>query len=380
MLTPPGDPAPDSAGRRSGPAVTLDLRVPSNPAPRSPSWAGPAGEGDDPDAAPHVVLADRAGCGEFTVLQTMLRRLGVPSVRIDAEGVTALGLRVRPGEPSIVLSGRRIVPTVVWTRHFSPRAMPAGADPAVTMVRADSWTTLMAGLAALAPSALPGSRPDRLEQLATAARAGLRVPETIVTTDPAAAAREIQADRLVVKVVGEHFAETSPGLLVGVLPQIVTRRELQTRPAPGHPVIVQEYVDHDAELRVYHLGGTVHAYAVDKPSPDAPWRDEARVRVTQVPAPPAVVAAVRELAGRWNLTYGAFDLLVRGTEVVFLEVNPDGDWRWFEAAAGGTAVSAAAASMVRTLHLNALRDAGAPPPVEIVDFLLLGAPAPGGSR
>ncbi|GAB3880605.1 hypothetical protein GCM10027612_08450 [Microbispora bryophytorum subsp. camponoti] len=143
---------------------------------------------------------------------------------------------------------------------------------------------------------------------------------------------------------------------------------------------MQEHVEHDAELRVYHVAGAVHAYAVGKRAPDSPWREEAEVTVTPVAAPPAAADAVRRLASLWGLTYGAFDLLLSGGEVVFLEVNTDGDWRWFETKAGGRAVSTAVALAVRTLHLTALGNTGPPSPLDLVDFLLLGTRTHGSGR
>ncbi|MEU6409829.1 hypothetical protein [Microbispora sp. NPDC046933] len=384
-----GVPAPAGPGRSCGPHLTVDLRG----SPGAVSWR-PPDAGAAADAVPCVVLADRAGCAEFAVLQDTLHRLGVPSVRVDAESVASLQLsatvtggaghgRARTGGGTcgvLDLDGRRIAPTVVWARHFSPRAMPATADAAQTLLRAESWHAFVRQLCSLAPASLPGNRPGRLEQLAGAAAAGIRVPRTVVTTAPAEAAAAMPGSRVVVKVVGEHFVETSPGLLTGALPEIAARAEVLRRPALDYPVIVQEHVEHDAELRVYHVAGAVHAYAVGKRAPDSPWREEAEVTVTPVAAPPAVADAVRALASLWGLTYGAFDLLLSAGEVVFLEVNTDGDWRWFEAKAGGRAVSTAVALATRTLHLAALGNAGPPSPLELVDFLLLGTRTRGSRR
>ncbi|MEV5742991.1 hypothetical protein AB0L30_23280 [Microbispora rosea] len=405
MLSAAGVPGQAGLGSSCGPHVTVDLRG----SPGSVSWRLPE-PGPVTDATPCVVLADRAGCAEFAVLQDTLHHLGVPSVRVDAESVAALRLSAtlaaparadrpttdRPttdgapaasggvagGRPCAVLDldGRRIAPTVVWARHFSPRAMPASASAAQTLLRAESWHAVVRQLCSLAPASLPGNRPGRLEQLAGAAAAGIRVPRTIVTTDPAGAAAAMPGRRVVVKVVGEHFVETSPGLLTGVLPEIAARAEVLRRPALDYPVIVQEHVEHDAELRVYHVAGAVHAYAVGKHAPDSPWREAAEVTVTPVAAPPAVADAVRGLASLWGLTYGAFDLLLSAGEVVFLEVNTDGDWRWFEAKAGGRPVSTAVALAIRTLHLTALGIAGPPSPPELVDFLLLGTRTLGSGR
>ncbi|KAB8183974.1 hypothetical protein [Microbispora catharanthi] len=383
MLSATGVPGQAGPGRSCDPHLTVDLRG----SPGSVSWRLPE-TGLVTDAAPCVVLADRAGCAEFAVLQDTLHHLGVPSVRVDAESVAALRLSaaVTGGAGHdrtwcvLDLDGRRIAPTVVWARHFSPRAMPATADAAQTLLRAESWHAFVRQLCSLAPASLPGNRPGRLEQLAGAAAAGIRVPRTVVTTAPAEAAAAMPGRRVVVKVVGEHFVEASPGLLTGALPEIAARAEVLRRPALDHPVIVQEHVEHDAELRVYHVAGAVHAYAVGKRAPDSPWREEAGVTVTQVAAPPAVADAVRGLASLWGLTYGAFDLLLSAGEVVFLEVNTDGDWRWFEAKAGGREVSTAVALAIRTLHLAALGKAGPPSPLELVDFLLLGTRTRGSRR
>ncbi|MBB5134626.1 hypothetical protein HNP84_004358 [Thermocatellispora tengchongensis] len=327
---------------------------------------------DEPGAGmPRVVLADRAACGEFAVLQRMLGRLGVPSVRIDVESVAALRLSAPLGGGSICVHGHALAPAVVWARHLSPRAIPGTSDEVRSLVRADSWCALIRQLTALAPASLPGGAPGRLEQLAGAAAAGVRVPRTIVTTDPGAAYAELPGDRVVVKVLDEHFVETAPGLLVGVPPEILGREEA-ARARPGFPVIVQEHVEHETELRVYYLAGRVRAFAVRKSSPDAVWREAAGVTVAVVPPPRAAEDAVRRLAGLWGLAYGAFDLLLAGGEVVFLEVNADGDWRWFERRAGGRAVSAAAALMVRGLYLDAVGGTDALPPPNVLDFLSLG--------
>ncbi|GAA4199109.1 hypothetical protein [Microbispora amethystogenes] len=389
MLSAAGDAGPPGPGRSYDPPLTVDLRG----TPGSVSWRTADSElriepGTGPDAGvlPCVVLADRAGCAEFAVLQDTLHRLGVPSVRVDAETIASLRLSTTvtgdTGGMSGVLDldGRRIMPTVVWARHFSPRAMPATADAVETLLRAESWHALVRQLCSLAPASLPGNRPGRLEQLAGAARAGVRVPRTVVTTSPAEAAARLPGSRVVVKVVEEHFVETEPGLLTGVLPEIAAREEVLRRPALDYPVIVQEHVEHDAELRVYHVAGGLHAYAVGKRSPDSPWREEGEVTVTPVAVPPAAADAVRRLAALWGMTYGAFDLLLRKDEVVFLEVNPDGDWRWFEAKAGGHAVSTAVALAARTLHLAALGNAVPPAPLDLVDFLLLGARRAGSVR
>lgn len=314
---------------------------------------------DDTDprtALPCVVLADRAGMGEFAGLQRGLRTLGVPSVRIDAGSVAAL---TRHEDGSLTIDGRRILPTVTWVRHFG---MYAGGD-AHSLFRAESWVALVDQITALSSVRIPdGLDPGRLAQLDGAAKAGIRVPRTIVTTDPAGA--PFPGRKVIVKALNRHFVEAEPGLLEGVFPEIADRTAFHPRDVP---MIVQEYVEHTAELRVYHVDGEIRAFQVEKPSPAAIWRDEDSVTVTPVPAPADVAEAVARLADLWGLRYGAFDFLLTTDGPVFLEVNPDGDWRWFESKAGVDDVSMATLAMVRSLHRDTTR-------IDLTGFLLLGAP------
>ncbi|WP_051760586.1 BTAD domain-containing putative transcriptional regulator [Herbidospora cretacea] len=330
------------------------LRMPV--AARGVSWRLP--DDDDPRTVlPCVVLADRAGMGEFAGLQRGLRTLGVPSVRIDAGSVADL---TRHEDGSLTIDGRRILPTVVWVRHFGL----CGEKEARSLFRAESWVALVDQVTALSSVRIPdGLDPGRLAQLDGAAKAGVRVPRTIVTTDPGNAA--LPCRKIVVKALSRHFVEAEPNLLEGVFPEIGERTAFHARDVP---MIVQEYVEHTAELRVYHVDGEIRAFRVDKPSPAAIWRDEDSVTVTPVAAPPEVAEAVHRLAGLWGLRYGAFDFLLTGDGPVFLEVNPDGDWRWFESKAGVDDVSMAALAMVRRLHRENTR-------VDLSGFLLLGGRA-----
>jgi glutathione synthase/RimK-type ligase-like ATP-grasp enzyme len=186
--------------------------------------------------------------------------------------------------------------------------------------------------------------------LLLARRNRVSVPQTIITTDLSHARRAFGCPRLVIKAVDQHFVEAQPGRLTGIFPTVVERRDLPDGPGPGPPVVVQEYVEHDAELRVYYAAGRIAAYEVSKDSPAAPWTDPAGVRVRPVESPASVDEATRLLASAMGLRFGAFDFLIRAGTPVFLEVNPDGDWRWAERMSRTTLVTLAAARMLTELH------------------------------
>ncbi|MEV0390010.1 hypothetical protein [Nonomuraea sp. NPDC050643] len=299
-----------------------------------------------------VVFFTRRADPETTELQRVLALLGVPSRRVDADDPGSIELDLN--DPGLLrLDGSLVRPTACWTRRFWASAMALPRSPADVLHR-DSWLALVRQSPELAPVAFPGPGLGLglLEQLNDAARAGIRIPATIVTTDPAEAARRLPGDRLVVKTLGPHFAEPVPGTLHGLSPRVLPRGEIGCHDGLP-PLVVQEYVRHRAEYRVYFVRGELIMFEVSKPSPDAIWRAQEAVRVRAEERVPEVRAVVARLAERWSLAFGAFDVLLTDDGVVFLEVNADGDWRWYETKAGTRSVSRTIALTLRDLHLAA---------------------------
>ena len=274
-------------------------------------------------------------------------------VRIDADHLAATDLLIDPGRGAICHNGRWIAPTVTWNRHFSERAIDSSESPAYDMFLRDSWRAAAGQLTLLSPVAIGLRKPGLLEQLQLAQRCQIAIPRTVVTADPTTA-RHLGGDtrRLIIKALDQHFVEASPGRLSGAFPVVVDSRELQPLSRPGPPVIVQEYVQHDAELRVYYVDGQVHGFEVSKEAASDPWLAADRVAVRHAELPTAVVAATELIAEGLSLRYGAFDFLLRGGTPVFLEVNADGDWRWAERKAQAAPVTLAVARMLCELHRN----------------------------
>jgi hypothetical protein len=159
---------------------------------------------------------------------------------------------------------------------------------------------------------------------------------------------------VIIKVPDFRLFEPQRRAWPAYLPRVVDRDAVEgDRVVGGLPVLVQEYVPHSRELRVYYLNGGVCAFEVRQPDPASIWTDPASVIVTRTDCPEVAEAAVRTLCAAWNLRYGAFDLLVsRAGELVFLEANPDGDWLWYERKARWHGVSFMAAVMVRDLFIR----------------------------
>jgi hypothetical protein len=339
---------------------------PAEPVPAGHDAAGPATR---QRPLPTVMLLSRACDTELSSLQVLLGKAGIPSARINADELAGMNLVIDADARAIRMNGRWLTPTVSWIRHFSGQAIEGTGDPCDDLFLRESWQAAAAALAAVTITDVAPRPRGLLSQLWLARQHQVAVPRTIVTTDLAAARAAFQCPRLVVKAVDEHFTEVMPGRLTGRFPVIVKRRELPGQPGGGPPVVVQEYVEHDAELRIYYLNGRLHGFEIDKRSPADLWTAADRVGVRYVTPPAAVAAATRVLATAMSLYYGAFDFLVCGGSPVFLEANPDGDWHWAERKARTSAVTAGVARMLADLHREAMPAGYGTLPLDLLAFL-----------
>ncbi|HEY4453192.1 MAG TPA: hypothetical protein VGN81_02680, partial [Pseudonocardiaceae bacterium] len=188
-----------------------------------------------------------------------------------------------------------------------------------------------------------GRRLDRLTQLTDAASFGLTTPRTVVTTQPGR--HRPGGGRCIVKTAGRHLVEPTSGVQHGLFPRPLDTHRAGFAPEPA-PVIVQQYLDADYELRVFVVADEVITYRVDKLDPAQLWVDPDAVEVRRTELPNALRETLVALTRYWRLDVVAFDLLVRGDDTVFLEANVNCDWQWFERRSGEPAVSAAVAAWV----------------------------------
>jgi hypothetical protein len=322
-------------------------------------------------SGPVVLLLSRACDGELDDVRGLLGRAGIPSVRFDADRIAGTRVVMDMEAGAFRTDGGWLTPTVSWTRHFACQAVESTGDAERDLFRRESWQATATALTGLAAVEVAPAPTGVLAQLRLARRHGIAVPRTIVTTDLAEACAASRAPRLVVKATHRHFTEAAPGRLTGHFPVVVRRHDLRGTSTGGLPVIVQDYVEHDAEQRIYYLDGQLHGFEVDKQSPAAPWTAPERVAVRVVRPSTEVAAATRVLATAMSLRYGAFDFLVRDGSPVFLEANPDGDWHWLEHRTGTNAVTLGVARMLADLHRAALPTAR---PLDLTTFLA-GPPA-----
>jgi MvdC family ATP-grasp ribosomal peptide maturase len=179
---------------------------------------------------------------------------------------------------------------------------------------------------------------NKQRQLRVAARAGLRIPRTLVTNDPEAARRfyEETDGRMVAKLLRPLTVSMNADTDF-VYTSRVTAEDLADAETLRHsPMVFQELIPKEHELRVAWVDGRAFTGALDASGTSrgqTDWRraapEECRWQAAELPA--EVSRGLRSLMTELGLVFGAVDLICTPAgEHVFLEVNPAGEWGMLE--------------------------------------------------
>jgi len=303
----------------------------------------------DPHAA-RVVGLLRAE-GHEVLLLDLSALPGRAALTIDYANPCRPSLEYRPAEGPPVDLGRV---TAVWWRRPQVADVSDVPDFDARMFTANEWNEAINGLWLLldVPWCNPPGRDElagrKAWQLRVAAETGLTVPRTLITSDPDRARSFIETQGLG-RTIFKTFSATHQ---VWRETRLVREEELSMLAAVRMaPVIFQEYIEAEADLRVTIVGDRIFPAAIDARATDYPvdFRmalGQARTTPTDLPA--AVVERLRALMERLGLVYGAIDLRrTPAGEHVFLEVNTAGEFLFIEERTGQPITRAMADWLVR---------------------------------
>jgi hypothetical protein len=179
----------------------------------------------------------------------------------------------------------------------------------------------------------------KLEQLAFARRMGWRIPETLVSYRPEAIRRfhERHKDKgVILKAFAPAVWQDEEGRIFAsftseLTPQIV-EDEQSLSSVPG---IYQERIDKRYELRVTMFGSFGICVRIDSQASDRTmldWRaGGADISLRRIEMDERLRAKCVEMMKSLKINFGCFDFIVdKEGEVIFLEVNPAGQFLWIE--------------------------------------------------
>ncbi|MEU3140094.1 ATP-grasp ribosomal peptide maturase [Nocardiopsis alba] len=176
-------------------------------------------------------------------------------------------------------------------------------------------------------------------QLAAAARAGLTVPESLVTnaTHTAHAFALTQRRTVYKSMTGGPEPGASEQGKRALYTTVVAPSEI-TAGVEGTAHLFQAWAEKAYEVRLTVVGDAFFAARIDAGSRAGrtDWRsDYDSLAYSPVETPGRVRRAVIGLMSDLRLTYGALDFVVTPDgRWVFLELNPNGQWGWIQLATG----------------------------------------------
>lgn len=307
-----------------------------------------------------ILVASHPGDDHAVAVLGALRRAGHPAVLFDtATYPLGMPLRLRFAEGEVML-GATVdgVPLdlatcrAAWWRRPLPFRMDEHLD-----VGAASWVyqechEALAGALAAAPATWVNDpyteerASHKPYQLAVASRSGIPIPRTLITSDPDAARAFVAAHPggtiyKTFRASEEYWRETR---LVGdvELARLDTLRHA--------PVIFQERVAAVSDLRVTVVGETI--FATEMAKGDG-YAYDYRLGMDVLDFRPVTLPGdwldhLRGFMDALGLVYGAIDLMRRpdGT-LVFLEVNPSGEWLFVSERTGQPITEAMADLLIR---------------------------------
>jgi glutathione synthase/RimK-type ligase-like ATP-grasp enzyme len=175
---------------------------------------------------------------------------------------------------------------------------------------------------------------SKLWQLSVARESGFNIPETVVTNSARVAKRDVgrwpnggilkALDAPLIVVDGEdRFVFTT---------LLQTEHLENTAAFAAAPLVVQQRLDPKRDVRVTVVGHRIFAAeAINVTEQD--WRAEHEpVQFHPYELEPRVARLCDDFVHKLNLRFGALDLVETDGRLYFLEVNPNGEWGWLEAA------------------------------------------------
>lgn len=241
----------------------------------------------------------------------------------------------------------------IWLRKpFPPQASSKIADPQLRKyIRAESQVFLYDCLESSDAFWLPCTyrqlmflEDNRLHMLRTAEQIGFAIPPTLVTNcrkDFLEFYREHKGKVIIKKFRSMYLGpEDESGRRPKIFSMYTSPIErFMTRDAhliQYCPVVIQEYVPKESELRVTVVGDQVFAAEIRSQETYSTRHDWRRYDLGNTPhfpyaLPDEIAGQCRALLKQFGLSYGAIDMvLTPQNEYVFLEINPGGQYQWIE--------------------------------------------------
>jgi hypothetical protein len=276
-----------------------------------------------------------------------LSRLAVPVVRLHPDEIgTGIAVSIRNSSSQVNIGSNRrsfIAEDLaaVWFR----RPLAAGTELPTSSERKFAAREGVAAIREIIRRA-PGlivSHPDDMEvaadklmQLDWARRAGLNVPEYLLSNEVSLLLEFCKIyQEVVAKPISPNNAvvETEDEVIC-LMTQAVNREHLLNLGGDylKYPLFLQELIPRQADIRLTCIGGELYAVAIHSGVGPVDSRDRWLKSPHQIISiPDSIAGAVLDFLREYQLQYAAFDFILSPEgKWWFLECNPNGQFLWLE--------------------------------------------------
>ena len=172
-------------------------------------------------------------------------------------------------------------------------------------------------------------------QLMQARHAGLTIPPTLMSNDPSHAASFIQT-------LGDAQCAIKPMIAVGYGDEQGWRLPLTTILPADYPLdsvklapnMFQPYIEKAFELRCVVIGDKIFCARIDSQADEAARMDYRAAQNLQhqvFSLPADVEQSIHRLMESFEINFASMDFIVTPDDrIVFLELNPNGQWLWLQ--------------------------------------------------
>lgn len=290
-----------------------------------------------------ILTSEKDLTADFLIVELINR--GLPYFRLNAEQLATadyvFGLSENTVQREVTVGAKKLplneVQAVWYRRAVHPT--PSGPSRGERVFVAGELRHLALGLV-LNPEIVWVNPIDKvsvaelkLYQLQVAQQLGFRVPHTLVSRDPEAL-RNFAASNNAGTICKPIFH----GMLVdetasySIFTRRITPESIDDDAVRICPVFLQEEIVRRADVRATFIGPHCFVADITGEASLVDWRDpEVPVSYSVSSLGSEIEGMCRAMLAKLGLIYGAFDFVRTPTgDLVFLEVNPTGEWAWLE--------------------------------------------------
>ncbi len=291
-----------------------------------------------------ILTSDQDLTADYLIVELINGRL--PYFRLNSEEISRAELTFsinESGATRAISVGPRTLDldavSAVWYRRYIHPIPNAALTPAERYFVGGELRHLVMGLVLnpritwVNPIDKVSVAEHKLYQLQVASKLGFQVPRTVVSSD--------------VEKLFNFASENAGGTICkpifhGMFFDGLSRHSVYTRrldvqtlddaSLSACPVLLQEEIPRIADVRATFIGRHCFVAEIRGDASMIDWRDPGTVVDYAVSSlDDTTVALCRRMLADLGLVYGAFDFIRTPTgNLVFLEVNPTGEWAWLE--------------------------------------------------